>query len=163
MSISSSQLASYCFHPVHDMEPMSNPEANNLESAAAPEDAPVAAVRISEPSHTSIKMIPKVRKCSLPYFKNRFSANEDLYAVDVLEAESPEIGPQIQEELRLRQNVPKRRTKDRAKTGNISPTLVCRSPWLGHHKDSILGPVAGCGSRESESSHLLSFGSCHGS
>ena len=122
------------------MEPMSNPEANNLESAAAPEDAPVAAVRISEPSHTSTKIIPKVRKCSLPYFKNRFSPNEDQYAVDVLEAESPEIGPQIQEELRLRQNVPKRRTKDRAKTGNIKLHVGMQKPVAGTSQGFHFGP-----------------------
>ncbi|KAK1832538.1 hypothetical protein QBC39DRAFT_280810 [Podospora conica] len=60
-----------------------------------------------------IKIIPRVRKCSLVYFKNRFSAAEPQYAVDVLEADSPEIGPQIQDEVKARQNtsISRKRTK----------------------------------------------------
>lgn len=58
-----------------------------------------------------IKIIPKVRKCGVTHFKNRFSAEEPLYAVDVLESESPDIGPQMQDELKLRQNIPRKRTK----------------------------------------------------
>lgn len=68
-----------------------------------------------------VKTIPRVRKCCLLYFKNRFSANEPEYAVDVLEAESPEIGPQIQDEVKARQNTSvsrQRAKKDKVTAAN---------------------------------------------
>ncbi|KAK4187374.1 hypothetical protein QBC35DRAFT_498874 [Podospora australis] len=69
---------------------------------------------LADETHCTI--IPRVRKCNLEHFKNRFSPDENLYAVDVLESESTEIGPQMQEELQLR----RRRTKD--KGGNPGVT-----------------------------------------
>lgn len=85
-----------------------------------------------------LKIIPRVRKCCLVYFKNRFSANEPEYAVDVLEADSPEIGPQIQDEVKARQNtsVHRKRVKqdkvtaanDKAAKENGAPSSSMPAP-----------------------------------
>lgn len=68
----------------------------------------------------SSKIIPRVRKCDVAHFKNRFSPDEPIYAVDVLESESSEIGPQMQDELKLREKALKRRTpQERVRLANI--------------------------------------------
>lgn len=88
------------------------------QTDAPPADTQEGTVHESSP-HLRTKTIPKVRKCGIKHFKNRFNANESIYAVDVLETESPDIDPQMQHELRLRQNVTRRRAKDKAKTGTL--------------------------------------------
>ncbi|KAK0656969.1 hypothetical protein B0T16DRAFT_344447 [Cercophora newfieldiana] len=68
----------------------------------------------------SVKVRPQVRKCDVTHFKNHFSDNEPLYAVDVLESESSEIGPQMQDEHKIRETAMKTRTKDeRVRLANI--------------------------------------------
>ncbi|KAK3366105.1 aaa family ATPase [Lasiosphaeria ovina] len=82
------------------------------------EAAAGASIGDSEPVK-QLKIIPKVRKCGVVHFKNRFGADDSLYAVDVLESESTEIGRQMQAELRFRQNTTRRRTaKEKVKAAN---------------------------------------------
>ena len=50
----------------------------------------------------SSKFIPQVRKCNLVQFKNRFGAEEDRFAVDVLEGNSF-FDQDLEDEIKLRQ------------------------------------------------------------
>jgi hypothetical protein len=70
--------------------------------------APTAAARGGWPER--LVTIPKVRKCNIHEFKNRFSSDDGRYAVAVLYS-GPLIDDEIQEELRIRQNVSKSRPK----------------------------------------------------
>ena len=81
-------------------------------------------------NYSPTKIIPKVRKCDVTNFKNRFGPNDNIYAVDVLEAESTEIGLQMQDELKLRQNLPRKRVKDRAKA---SKSAMAKPGSQGFH------------------------------
>lgn len=88
--------------------------------------APIDIVQIYEPVSSPIRCIPKVRKCGVAHFKNRFSPNEPLYAVDVLENDSTDISLHMQEEVKVRQKIPRKRSKDRlnARLGaGMNPSL----------------------------------------
>ena len=51
------------------------------------------------------KILPKVRKCTFAQFKNRFSEDEDICAVDVLES-GAFLRQEKQEEVKLRETLP---------------------------------------------------------
>ena len=68
-----------------------------------------------------VKIIPEVHKCDLLHFKNHFNAaDQGVYSVYVLESDSSLEQEEIQEERRLRQNLPKNRS--RAKSNASKPT-----------------------------------------
>ncbi|KAK3325069.1 aaa family ATPase [Apodospora peruviana] len=82
---------------------------------------------------TPIKVIPRVRKCGAAHYKNKFSPNENLYAVDVLESELPDAGPQLEDELKLRQVFPRKRSKDKVKTANLKLASMQKPRTQGFH------------------------------
>lgn len=69
------------------------------------------------------KIIPKIRKCNITNFKNRFKVHEGRYAVDVLESNSF-LDQEIQEELKLRQSLPKKQAKNKDKLSKSKSKLV---------------------------------------
>lgn len=84
---------------------------------------------------------PQVRKCDVAHFKNRFSDDEALYAVDVLESDSSEIGPQMQDELKFREKCLKRRTpKEKVRLANLKAAAAAMpapaAPQGFHFADS---------------------------
>ncbi|KAK0727449.1 hypothetical protein B0T26DRAFT_747775 [Lasiosphaeria miniovina] len=96
-----------------------------------------------------LKIIPKVRKCGVVHFKNRFGAYDSLYAVDVLESESTEIGRQMQAELRFRQNTTRRRTaKEKVKAANAKLAAAKASP-------AEAGALAGAPAAPQSSGNML--------
>lgn len=71
------------------------------------------------------EIIPKIRKCNIAQFKNRFNIQEGRYAVDVLESNSL-LDEEIQDELKLRQSLPKAPSKHKEKRpkGKIAPAAT---------------------------------------
>ncbi|KAK0632687.1 hypothetical protein B0T14DRAFT_40249 [Immersiella caudata] len=111
----------------------SRPQNGDLEME---KDADMAGLIVEELTNVfprdsrPITIRPQVRKCDVAHFKNRFSNDEPLYAVDVLESESSEIGPQMQDELKLREKAMKRRTpKEKAvRLANIKAAAAMPAP-----------------------------------
>ncbi|KAM7194251.1 hypothetical protein V8F33_007397 [Rhypophila sp. PSN 637] len=107
-----------------------------LEAQAS---GPTDTVQIYEPVSRPTRYIAQVRKCGVAHFKNRFGPNEPLYAVDVLENDSTDISLHIQEEAKLRQSIPRKRSRDRVGTGlgaslNASLTGVNHGFHFGHSR-----------------------------
>jgi hypothetical protein len=78
----------------------------------------------------TVPIKPQVRKCDVAHFKNHFSDDEPLYSVDVLESESSEIGPQMQDELKFREKSMKKRTaKEKAvRLANMKAAAAMPAP-----------------------------------
>jgi hypothetical protein len=77
------------------------------------------------PYRGQVDIIPEVRKCDLLHFKNQFNAAEEgIYAVDVLESDSFLDREEIEEECRLRQNLPKNRLKPTSTRSTSTSTFL---------------------------------------
>ena len=74
-------------------------------------------------------VIPKVRKCTLEQFKNRFTEEEGNYAVEVLVSDS-HLEQDIHEEHELRHELFKRKAKSKGKASAGKPSLIAAAANL---------------------------------